>query len=91
MGPAVVGVLIAPYAADVMAVAGKMRDIRPVQGTSDAAVAGAMRHYDANLLVIGYRDSGFGQMRAMIRTFTAARTPLPVADIMKAIERHERA
>jgi ribose 5-phosphate isomerase RpiB len=91
MGPAVVGVLIAPYAADVMAVAGKMRGIRPVQGTSDAAVAGAMRHYDANLLVIGYRDSGFGQMRAMIRTFTAARTPLPVADIMKAIERHERA
>ena len=90
-GPAAVGILIAPYAADVIAVAGKMRGIRPVQGTSDAAVAGAMRHYDANLLVIGYRDSGFGQMRAMVRTFTAARTLLPVDDIMKAIARHERA
>ena len=88
-GPAAVGILIAPYATDVMVVAGKMRGIRPVQATSDAAVAGAMRHYDANLLVIGHQDCGFGQMRAMIRTFTADRVSMPVDDIMKAIERHE--
>jgi hypothetical protein len=80
-GPLTAGVVIAPFATDVMVVAGKMRGIRPVQGTSDDAVAAAVRHY----------DSGFGQMRAMIRTFTAARTPLPVADIMKAIDRHEKA
>ena len=88
-GPAAVGILIVPFATDAMVVAAKMQGIRPVQGTSEAAVAGAMRHYDANLLVIGYRDSGFGQMRAMVRTFTAARVSMPVADIMKAIERHE--
>ncbi len=91
IGPLAAGVLIAPHAADAAVVAGKMKGIRPVQATSDAAVAASVRHYDANLLVIGHRDCGFGEMRAMIRTFTAARTGLVNADILKAIARHEGA
>jgi ribose 5-phosphate isomerase RpiB len=90
-GPLSAGVLIAPHAADAAVVAGKMKGIRPVQATSDAAVTASVRHYDANLLVIGHRDCGFGEMRAMIRTFTAARTGLVNADILKAIARHEGA
>lgn len=88
-GDLAAGVAIMPYAADAMVVAGKITGLRPVQGASARAVAAGVRHFDANVLVVGYKTATFGEMRAMIRTFTAARTGSGAPDIMAAIAKHE--
>lgn len=85
------GVLLMRYAANAMAVAGKMRTLRPVQGTQVASVAAAVRHFDANVLVLEHRLRTFHEMRAMIRVFTAARTGPANRDVMDTIARLERA
>ncbi len=88
-GDLAAGVAIMPYAADAMVVAGKMAGVRPIQGVSARAVAGGVRHFCANLLVLGSKTATFGEMKAMIRTFTAARTGCGAAGIMAAIAKHE--
>ena len=65
------GVVIARYGAGAMALAGKSRGIRPVQGTRPASVEAAMRQFAANLLVIEHAFSTFHEMRTMIRLFAA--------------------
>lgn len=89
-GNLTVGVAIMPYAADAMVIAGKISGLRPVQGVSAQAVAAGVRHFNANVLVLGYKASTFGQMRAMIRTFTAARSSAGVPAIMAAIEERDK-
>jgi len=89
-GDLAVGIAIMPYAADAMVVAGKIAGLRPIQGVSDRAVAAGVRHFEANMLVLGYKTATFGQMRAMIRTFTAARAGSGNQDIMGVIRQHER-
>jgi len=89
-GDLAVGIAIMPYAADAMVVAGKIAGLRPVQGVSARAVAAGVRHFEANMLVLGYKTATFGQMRATIRTFTAARAGSGNEDIMAAIKQHER-
>jgi ribose 5-phosphate isomerase RpiB len=84
------GIVIKPYAADAMLLAGKLKGLRPVQGVSSQAVAGGVRHFDANVLVMGHRTSHFGQMKAMINVFTAARTTKPANTVTDAVERFER-
>jgi ribose 5-phosphate isomerase RpiB len=61
------GAAILPYAADAMAVAGKIKGIRPVQGTRPESVAAALRHFGANLLVLEHAFSTHHQMRTMLR------------------------
>ncbi len=88
-GDLAAGVAILPYAADAMVVAGKITGVRPVQGVSARAAAAGARHFDANMLVLGYKTATFGEMRAMIRAFTAARTGSGAPGIMAAIAKHE--
>jgi hypothetical protein len=54
-----------------MAVAGKVKGIRPVQGTRVESVAAALRHFGANLLVLEHAFSTHHQMRTMLRTLAA--------------------
>jgi ribose 5-phosphate isomerase RpiB len=90
-GQLAAGVIVAAYAANAMVLAGKLRGIRPVQGTRVESVAAAVRHYDSNVLVLEHRFHTFHEMRAMIRTFTAARAVAGAnTDVMAAIVRHER-
>ena len=63
------GVAILPYAADAMVLAGKIKGIRPVQGTRAESVAAARRHFAANLLVLEHAFSTYHQMRTMLREF----------------------
>ncbi len=88
-GDLAAGVAILPYAADAMVVAGKIAGVRPVQGVSARAVAGGVRHFCANVLVVGYKTATFGEMRAMVRVFTAMREGCGAASIMAAIAKHE--
>jgi len=69
-------VLLAPYAADAMVLAGKCKGVLPVQGTRADSVAAAVRHFGANLLVLEYAVSTYHEMRQMVRLFAAAR-PAP--------------
>jgi len=79
------GVLLMPYAANAMVMVGKMRGLRPVQGTRVESVAAAVRHYDANVLVLEHRLSTFHEMRAMVRAFTAARPGAMNRDLMATV------
>ncbi len=67
-GAVAAGAAILPYAADAMVLAGKIKGIRPVQGTRAESVAAAMRHFGANLLVLEHAFSTHHQMRTMLRT-----------------------
>jgi ribose 5-phosphate isomerase RpiB len=71
-------VLLAPYAADAMVLAGKCKGVLAVQGTRADSVAAAVRHYGANLLVLEYAVSTYHEMRQMVRVFAAPR-PAPNA------------
>jgi ribose 5-phosphate isomerase RpiB len=66
-GEVAAGAAILPYAADAMAVAGKVKGVRPVQGTRPESVAAALRHFSANLLVLEHAFSTHHQMRTMLR------------------------
>jgi len=81
-GSLTAGVAIFPYGADAMLLAGKIKGIRPVQGTRPASVAAAMRHYDANLLVLEHAFGTFHEMRQMVRTFIAPRQAGNVLDVL---------
>jgi hypothetical protein len=67
-------VLLTPYAADAMVLAGKCKGVLPVQGTRADSVAAAVRHYGANLLVLECALSTYHEMRQMVRVFAAPRS-----------------
>lgn len=83
-GTLAAGVALLPYAADAMVLANKMPGIRAVQGTCLQSVSAAMRHFDANVLILETAVSSFHEMRTMIRAFASQRTASPVADALLA-------
>ncbi len=89
-GALAAGVLLVPYAANAMLLAGKIKGLRPVQGTRVASVAAAVRHFDANVLVLEHRLCTFHQMRAMVRAFTAARPGAMNRDVMATVAKLEQ-
>ena len=89
-GALAAGVLLVPYAANAMLLAGKIKGLRPVQGTRAESVAAAVRHYDANVLVLEHRLSTFHEMRAMVRAFTAARSGAMNRDVMATVAKLEQ-
>jgi hypothetical protein len=85
------GVALLPFAADAMMLAGKMRSIRPVQGTCIESVSAALRRFDANLLVVEHAVSTFYEIRAMVRLFASQRTDKPTnPSLMATVARLER-
>ncbi len=85
------GVAILPYAAEAMVLAGKIRGVRPVQGSRSDSVAAALRRFDANVLIIEHAFSSFHEMRSMIRIFAADRTGVPLSkSLMDAVAELER-
>jgi ribose 5-phosphate isomerase RpiB len=83
-GALAAGVAILPYAADAMVLANKMPGIRAVQGTRLQSVSAALRHFDANMLILETAFSSFHEMRTMIRQFASERTASPMADTLLA-------
>ncbi len=67
------GAVIDRYAAGPMALAGKFRGVRPVQGVSVGAVEAALRQFDANVLVIGHVPVSLYEIRCMIDRFASGR------------------
>ena len=67
------GVVLDRYAAAPMALAGKARGVRAVQGVSVAAVTAALRQFDANVLVVGHVPVSLFEIRSMIDRFAAGR------------------
>lgn len=65
------GVAVVPYAAGAMVLAGKFKNVAPVQGTRADSVAAALRHYGANLLVLEHAFSTYHEMRSMVQWFAA--------------------
>ena len=65
-GEVAAGAAILPYAADAMVLAGKIKGIRPVQGTRPESVAAGLRHFGANLLVLEHAFSTHHQLRTML-------------------------
>jgi len=85
------GVALLPYAADAMLLAGKIRGIRPIQGTRPESVSAAVRRFDANLLVLEHAFRTFHEMRTMVRRFATERTGRPVAKaLLKMVDEAER-
>lgn len=82
------GIVLAPRAADAMVLTAKHRSIRPVQGTRPESVRNALRHFDANVLVIEHTCCTFHEMREMIRLFVSARPPRESSDFTDALMRH---
>lgn len=73
------GVLLDRHASSGMALAGKLKGIRPVQGVSIAAVQAGLRQFDANFLVVGWSGLSVFQIKGMVETFAAGRAR-PQAD-----------
>lgn len=90
-GQVPLGVAIMPHAADAMMLANKFKGIRAVQGTRAESVAGAIRHFGANLLVLEHAASTFHEMRQMVRTLLAeprkAPPPGRLMDTLKELEK----
>jgi len=82
------GIVLAPRAADAMVLTAKHRSIRPVQGTRPESVRNALRHFDANVLVIEHTCCTFHEMREMIRLFVSARPARESSDFTDALMRH---
>lgn len=76
------GVLLLPQAADAMLLASKHRGVRPVQGSRLEDVATAIRHFDANLLVIEHAGGTFHEMRQMVRLFVGPREKRNTAKVL---------
>lgn len=76
------GVAIFPHAADAMVLANKITGIRAVQGTRVESVAAAVRHFDANILIIEHAFSTYHEMRTMIRMFAAGRKASPANELL---------
>lgn len=84
------GVIIDKHAAGAMALAGKIRGVRPVQGLCAAAVEAGLRHFDANVLVIGHATVSMYEIRSMIDRFsTGRRMDRPRTKLLEAIEELE--
>jgi hypothetical protein len=82
-------VLLAPYAADAMVLAGKCKGVLPVQGTRADSVAAAVRHFGANLLMLEYAVSTYHEMRQMVRVFAASRPEPTNAPLVERLARRE--
>ena len=82
------GIVLVPQAADAMILTAKHRSIRPVQGTRPDSVRNALRHYDANVLVIEHAACTFHEMREMIRLFVSARPGRESSTWTDALIRH---
>jgi hypothetical protein len=67
------GVAVLPFAAEAMVLANKLRGIRAVQGTTRAAIAAALRRFDANVLIVEHAASTFYEIGSMIRLFVSHR------------------
>ena len=71
--------------------AGKIAGIRPVQGTRLASVAAAVRHFDANLLVVEHAFGTYHETRMMIRTFVLDRGVAGAKrSLLEAVAQQER-
>lgn len=82
------GIVLVPQAADAIVLTAKHRSIRPVQGTRPDSVRNALRHYDANVLVIEHAACTFHEMREMIRLFVSARPARESTTWTDALMRH---
>jgi len=82
------GIVLVPQAADAMILTAKHRSIRPVQGTRPESVRSALRHFDANVLVIEHTRCTFHEMREMIRVFVSARPARESSEFTDALMRH---
>ncbi len=78
------GVVVLPYAADAIVLANKIKGVRAIQGTRPQSVAAAIRHFDANLLILEHAFSTFHEMRRMIRIFAAQRQTRNTAEVLLA-------
>lgn len=91
-GTLAAGIAILPHGADAMVVANKARGVRAVQGTRLESVARAMRHFDANVLIMEHAFCMFHEMRAMVRMFAAGRAASAAGGaVLNAISNMERA
>ena len=62
-----------------------------MQGTRLESVKAALRHFDANMLIIEHAFSAFHEMRAMIRLFATQRTSHPAGSaLLEAVTELER-
>lgn len=85
------GVVIAPFAADLVMLANKVAGIRAVQGSRPDSVAAAVRRFGANLLIVEYAFATFHEIRTMIALFARRRRTAPAdAGLMQTIEKLER-
>ena len=76
------GVVVLPCAAEAMVLANKIKGVRAVQGTRADSVAAALRHFNANVLIIEHAFSTFHEIREMIRVFATARASASTAQTM---------
>ena len=83
-GQLAAGVVVLPYAADAIVLANKIKGVRAVQGTRPQSVAAAIRHFDANLLILEHAFSTFHEMRRMIRIFATQRQTRNTAEVLLA-------
>lgn len=81
-GSATAGVAILPHAADAIVLANKIDGIRAVQGTRSGSVAAALRHFDANMLIVEHAFSTYHEIRAMVRAFATQRTGTAAAAVL---------
>lgn len=89
-GEVACGVAIVPYAAGAMALCGKFKGVRPVQGTRPESVAAGVRQFHANLLVLEHAFYTFHELRRMIQTFAARPGAGPTDKaLMDAVARQE--
>ncbi|MBI5723583.1 MAG: RpiB/LacA/LacB family sugar-phosphate isomerase [Planctomycetes bacterium] len=85
------GVVIAPYAADLVMLANKVAGVRAVQGSRPDSVAAAVRRFGANLLIVEHAFATFHEIRTMIALFAKRRRTAPTgAALMQAVEKLER-
>ncbi|HUT62304.1 MAG TPA: RpiB/LacA/LacB family sugar-phosphate isomerase [Phycisphaerae bacterium] len=89
-GQVACGVAMVPYAAGAMVLCGKLKGIRPVQGTRPESVAAGVRQFHANLLVLEHAFCTFHELRRMIQTFAARPSTGPTDQaLMDAVARQE--
>lgn len=85
------GVVFRPHAAEAVMLANKVRGARAVQGTAQAAVAAAIRHFAANMLVIEHAAATLFEMRSLVLAFTGGRAELlarnPLLEAVAELER----
>jgi hypothetical protein len=65
------GVVMVPFAAEAVALAGKIRGIRAVQGVRLDSLSAAIARLGPNVLVLEHSSCTFHELRTMLRSFAA--------------------